>query len=116
MVSIAEDKKEPLDEDIDLQEAVKNLKDKYKSVFNHTDELKVMTGPDMKIELLENVQIRPMHVNTPRRTAYAYQKAAIDKLDRLERLGIIEKVQGGSEWISPMSFVNRIGPGEVPEE
>ena len=104
-VSVAKDKEEPIDDSINLQKAVKDLKEKYKSVFNYTDELKVMAGPAMKIELVENAPIRPMHVNTPRRTAYAYQKAAKEELDRLEHLGVIEKVQGGSEWISSMSFV-----------
>ena len=59
----------------------------------------------MKIKLLENVRIPPIHVNTPRRTAYAHQKAAEAELDRLVRLGVLEKVEGGSKWISPMSFV-----------
>ena len=54
----------------------------------------------MKIELLENV-----HFNTPRRTAYAHQKAAKEELDRHVFLGVLKKVEGGSEWISLMSFV-----------
>ena len=52
----------------------------------------------------QKVQIRPLHVNTPRRTAYAHQKAAKEELDSLVHLGIIEKVHGESQWISPMSF------------
>ena len=63
-----------------------------------------MNGEPMKIELVDNGQIKPIHINTPRRTAYAYQNAAKAELDKLEGLGIIEKVQGSSEWISPMSF------------
>ena len=61
----------------------------------------------MKFELLENVCIQPIHVNTPRRTAYAHQKAAKAELDRLVHLGVLKKVEGGSEWISPMSFVTK---------
>ena len=59
----------------------------------------------MKIKLLENVSIRPIPVNTPRKTAYPHQKAAKAELDRLVCLGVLQKVEGGSEWISPMSFV-----------
>ena len=69
-------------------------------VFDYTDELKVMSSPAMKIELLENVQIYPLHVNTPRRTAYAHQKAAKEELDRLVCLGVIEKVHGESNGSS----------------
>ena len=59
----------------------------------------------MHIKLLDNVTIKPLHVNTPRKTAYAYQHAAKSELDRLVALGVLEKVNGTSEWISPISFV-----------
>ena len=65
-------------------------------MFDYKDELKVMSGGTMKFELLENVCIQPIHVNTPRRTAYAHQKAARAELDRLVHLGVLEKVEGGS--------------------
>ena len=67
--------------------------------------LKVMSGPAMNIRLLENIHIHQLHMNTPRRNAYAHQRAAKEELDRIVRLGVIEKVQGGSKWISPMSFI-----------
>ena len=74
--------KDPLDDNIDLKDTFKSLKDKYEMVFDYTNKLKVMSGPATKIELLENVQIHPLHVNTPRRTAYAHQKAAKEEDDR----------------------------------
>ena len=54
---------------------------------------------------LKEGPIKPLHVNTPRKTPYAYQGAAKGKFDHLVRLGILEKVEDVSEWCSPMSFV-----------
>ena len=58
----------------------------------------------MKIKLKDG-PIKPLHVNTPRKTPYAYQDKAKAKIDHLVELGILEKVDGVSEWCSPMSFV-----------
>ena len=54
---------------------------------------------------LKEGPIKPLHVNTPRKTPYAYQGAAKGKFDHLVRLGILKKVEDVSEWCSPMSFV-----------
>ena len=70
-------------DDIYLHESVDKLKKKYDSVFNVDTELKTMTGEPMPIELVDNVTIKPLHVNVPRRTPYAYQKIAKAELDRL---------------------------------
>ena len=93
------------DDAIDLHESVDELKKKYNSVFAIDAELKTMTGEPMKIDLVDNMTIKPLHVNVPRRTPYAYQKVAKEELDRLVALGVLEEVSGSSEWISPMSFV-----------
>ena len=53
-----------------------------------------MTGKPMRIELVDNVTIKPLHVNVPHRTPYAYQKIAKAELDRLVELGILEKALG----------------------
>ena len=98
----AEDASE--DDTVDLQESMETLKKIYASVFQVGNKLKTMTGPPMKIELKDNIAIKPIHLNTPRRTAYAYQEAAKVELDKLVALGVLEKVEGTSEWISPMSF------------
>ena len=50
-----------------------------------------VSGGTMKIKLIENVCIQPIHVNTTRKTAYAHQKATKAELDRLVRLGVIKK-------------------------
>ena len=86
-----------VDDDIDLHESVDELKKKYDYVFNVDTELKTMTDEPMRIELVDNVTIKPLHVNVPRRTPYAYQKIAKAELDRLVELGILEKVSGSSD-------------------
>ena len=84
-------------DEVNLVEGFKNLKEKLEMVFAYENELKVISGPTMKIKLLKNVRVGPIHVNTPRRTAYVHQKAAKVELDRLICLGVLEKVEGGSE-------------------
>ena len=51
-----------------------------------------------KIELKDNIPIKPIHVNVPRRTPYAFQGALV-------REGVLEYVEGSSEWVSPSRFV-----------
>ena len=58
----------------------------------------------MKIELVDG-PIKPLNVSTPRKTSYSYQGASKAKLDKLVSLGILELVEGSSDWISHMSFV-----------
>ena len=60
-----------------------------------------MKDEAMKIELVDG-PIKPLHVNTPRKTPYPYQGTSKAKLDKLVSLGILELVRGSSDWISPM--------------
>ena len=83
---------------------VENLIHEYASVFEVGEKLKPMKGGPWKVELKDG-PIKPLHINTPRKTPYAYQDKAKAKLDHLVELGILEKVEGVSEWVSPMSFV-----------
>ena len=92
-------------EDSNLQDDVQKLKDKYGEVFNNKGELKPMLGEPYAIERRDDIPVKPIHVNVPRRTPYALQPAGKAKIDHLERLGILKKVKGSSEWVSPSSFV-----------
>ena len=72
-------KKATLDTDVnemDLAQELELLKEKYREVFDHESELKIMNGTPVKIELRDDVMIKPMHVNFPRRVAYAQEKAS----------------------------------------
>ena len=76
----------------------------HSSVFETEEKLKTMKGVPMKIKMKDG-PIKPLDVNTPRKTPYAYQDKAKAKLDYLVKLGILENMDGVSEWCSPMSFV-----------
>ena len=88
-----------------LNEAVAALKEEYQSVFEAGEKLDEMAGGSMKIKLKDNITIKPLHLNTPRKTPYAYQGSAKAKLDHMVELGVLEKVEEVSEWCNPMSFV-----------
>ena len=93
-------KKATLDTDVnemDLAQELELLKEKYREVFDHESELKIMNGTPVKIELKDDVIIKPMHVNVPRRVPYAQEKASKDELDRLVRLGVLEYVPCSSQ-------------------
>ena len=65
----------------------------------------------MQIHMKKNTNVTVMNVCTPRKTPLAYLDAAKRKIDEDVKLGIIEKVDGISEWCSPMSFVQKPGGG-----
>ena len=50
----------------------------------------------MKIKLKDG-PIKPLHVNTPRKTPYAFQNTAKSKLDHLVELGVLELVENVSD-------------------
>ena len=89
----------------ELQGQVEALIQEHAAVFDTGKQLKTMKGGPMHIKLKDG-PIKPLHVNTPRKTPYAFQDKAKAKLDRLVELSIMEKVDDvSSEWCSPMSFV-----------
>ena len=75
---------------------VKNLIKEHASVFNIEEKLRTMKGGPMKIKLKDGT-IKPIHVNTPRKTPYAFQNAAKSKLDHLVKLGVLELVEDVSD-------------------
>ena len=79
----------------------------FDNVFDEGGTLRTMKGKPMVIHLKEDIPIIPIHVFSPRRIAYAFQKVAKEKLDKDERKGIIEKVTGATDWCSAMSFVKK---------
>ena len=95
----------------EAKSAVKNLMGEYKPVFKINGHLRTMRGEPMKIHFKPNMNVTVMNVCTPRKTPLAYLNAAKKKIDEDIELGIIEKVDGVSEWCSPMSFVQKPGGG-----
>ena len=89
--------------------AVNQMIEEFNSVFDNEGHLRAMKGEPMTIHMKEDIPIIPLHICNPRKTPYAYQTAAKDKLDDDERNGMIEKVGGPSKWCSAMSFVPKPG-------
>ena len=75
---------------------VETLIKEHASVSNTEEKLRNMKGGPMKIKL-KNGPIKPLHVNTPRKTPYAFQNAAKSKLDHLVKLGVLELVEDVSD-------------------
>ena len=78
----------------------------YSDVFYTSGELKPMKGGTMKIHLKEG-PIKPLHIYTARKIPYALQEDAKATLDEDEALGIIERVEGPTEWCLPMTFTRK---------
>ena len=72
------------------------LKDKYPTLFQG---LGKMTG-DYQIELRDNAQ--PFALSTPRRVAIPLLKSVRQELDRMEKSGVITKVNQPTEWCASM--------------
>jgi transposase InsO family protein len=67
------------------------------SVFGDSGRMK---GQPVEIELEENV--KPFHINTPRRVPFPLLEKVKAELERMEATGIIEKVTEPTEWCSPL--------------
>ena len=59
----------------------------------------------MKIHIKKGVTDIPLNICTPRKTSIAYIEAANKKIDSDLEMGIFRKVEGISQWCSPISFV-----------
>lgn len=75
------------------------LKDKYPSLFQG---LGKMTG-DYQIELRDDAQ--PFALSTPRRVAIPLLQSVRQELDRMEKSGVITKMNQPTEWCASMVVV-----------
>ena len=72
--------------------------------------LKPMKGGQMTIHMKKG-EIKPTHIYTARICPYAFEEYAKDELDKSENMGIIQKVEGATQWCSSCSFVTKPGGG-----
>jgi hypothetical protein len=100
-----------IETDAEAKLKLTNLMGIYKQIFQIDGHLRTMKGEPMQIHMKKNANITVMNVCTPRKTPLAYLEAAKKKIDEDVKLGIIEKVEGVSEWCSPMSFVQKPNGG-----
>merc|ERR1712218_212609 len=80
----------------------------FSEVFEEPEggKLKPMKGGKMKIHMKPGPK-KVTHIFTARKCPYAFEGQAKAELDESEALGIIEKVEGTTEWCSPAQFVRK---------
>ena len=80
----------------------------FPEVFEEPEggKLKPMKGGKMKIHMKPGPK-KVTHIFTARKCPYAFEGQAKAELDESEALGIIEKVEGTTEWCSPAQFVRK---------
>ena len=80
----------------------------FPEVFEEPEggKLKPMKGGKMKIHMKPGPK-KVTHIFTARKCPYAFKGQAKAELDESEALGIIEKVEGTTEWCSPAQFVRK---------
>ena len=80
-------------------------------MFEVGSELKPMKGRPVVLEVKDNVKVNPIHVCTPRKTAYALVGSAQETLEEYERLGVTRRVNEPTDWVSPCQFVPKKNGG-----
>ena len=73
-----------------------------------------MLGKPMDIELVDG-KIKPLCINTARKTPIHLQAQAKDILDGLMKAGIIKRQTKATDWCSPAHFVEKSPNAERPE-
>jgi hypothetical protein len=83
---------------------VNHVLNKWESLYPQCFSGQVGCLKDFETKLHLNKEINPM-VQQPRRLPFTRRKLVKKELDRLQKDGIIEKVQGPSAWVSPIVVV-----------
>ena len=113
---------EPLPSAMILQVAEKDSKEKIIEDFPdvlmdkfHASTNK-MTGSPMKIQLRDDIDVKPTRVNTARTVPVHLQKSANALIESLLQAGIIERVgPRATDWCSPAHFVEKPPTESRPE-
>lgn len=91
-----------------VQNSVKNsLKEQYSDLFTGIGKLK---DREIKLHIDENVQ--PV-VQPHRRIPFHLRQKVEKELERMEQLDIIEKVEGSTDWVSPIVPVPKRGSSDI---
>ena len=56
----------------DFKEIFQMLVEHYQEVFDNSEEVKPMIRPQYKIEMSDDIQIKPLHLYVPRCTTYTF--------------------------------------------
>ena len=83
-----------------------NLIDEFSDVFDTEIGLKTMNGDPMKIEMESNAV--PFAIHAARAIPFAYREKVKEKLDQMEKDGIIKSMEEkASDWCHPMVVVGK---------
>ena len=82
-----------------VQENMETIIDKHRECFKGVGKLK-----DFQFDIKINSQVRPI-VQSVRRLPFTVREAVEKKLQELESMDIIEKVENPSSWVSPLVVV-----------
>ena len=89
---------------MDKDTFAKHIIKEFADIFDdERDELPVMEGPPMRIELTANAH--PFRVRGPRPIPFHRREAAERTLEDLKKRGIIVPVDTATEWLHPATFV-----------
>ncbi len=88
-------------------EYVKHLQNKYKDVFKGLGQLK-----DFEVTLHENSDVKPI-VQQQGRIPFHVREKVTKELEKLEAAGIIEPVEGPTDWVSPIVIVPKKNSDDI---
>ena len=86
---------------VEMKKLIPTEEEKYKECFEKVGKFK-----DKQIELSINKDIKPV-AQKARRIPYHLRNQVESEIERLEKLDIIEKVEGPTPWISPLVIVHK---------
>ena len=92
---------------IDSPDYVNHLLEQHKKVFKGVGNLK-----DFEVKLHTNPEIKPV-IQAQRRIPFHIRKKVETELDRLEKDDIIEKVEGATQWVSPLVITPKKNSEEI---
>ncbi len=84
-----------------------HLQNKYKDVFKGLGQLK-----DFEVTLHENSDVKPI-VQPQRRIPFHVREKVTKELEKLEAAGIIEPVEGPTDWVSPIVIVPKKNSDDI---
>ena len=87
------------------------LMEEFATVFSDELEGRALIGDPMKIHIKKNVSVVPRKVFTARQIPLHMRKPAEQLIQKLLSGGIIARVEGPTDWVSPAKFVAKANGG-----
>ena len=97
----------------EIQSAKEMILSSYTDTLTDSLNGSVIKDAVMKIDLMENVDIQPSYISSPRPVPLHHRESADKVIKKLIDSGVIEPVTWPTEWCSPAHFVPKAGTTEV---